>query len=114
MKIIEEGHLYHLDSLDGDHEQVLRFVKRFRGKDNYSGTTNQEVIRVLIDRVKFLHEEKPWELNKDIIHHLRMALVLHEARALLRKSEKGEIFPESVLINPIDGHFEFNKELNGR
>jgi hypothetical protein len=33
-----------------------------------------------------------------------MALVLHEARALIRKAEKGLIKPEKVQTGP-DGHF---------
>ncbi len=36
--------------------------------------------------------------------HLRMALALHEARALLRHVEKGEIKPELVAVGS-DGHF---------
>lgn len=110
VRVIDPGHHYSLHSLDAKEsysDQELIFVKRFRGKDNHSGTTNQEVLRVLINRVKFLHEEKPWPLNDQILYHLRMALVLHEARALIRKVEKGELRPEDILVNEEDGHFTF-------
>ena len=110
MRVIDPGHVYSLDSLDGDLEQTVTFVKRFRGDDNHAGTTNQELLRVLIDRVGFLDSEKPWPLNEQIIHHLRMALVLHEARALIRKVEKKEIEPEALLVAEKDGHYIFQEK----
>ena len=108
MKAIIPGHLYELDHLDGDRKQQLRFVDRGHGT-NYQGTYNQEVLRVLIDRVQFLHAEQPWILNEQIIYHLRMALVLHEARALGRKVEKGQLLPEQLPVGR-DGHFLFSVE----
>lgn len=104
---IDPGHVYELAALDGELKQTVVFVKRFRGEENHPGTTNQELLRVLIDRVKFLHDEKPWPLNNQIIGHLRMALVLHEARALIRKAEKTEISPELMPVAARDGHFIF-------
>lgn len=110
MRIVDPGYTYELDSLDGDFKQFIRFVKRFRGDFNHAGTINQDVLRVLIDRVEFLQEEKPWPLNEQIIYHLRMALVLHEARALIRKAEKGQIFPELLPVSSVDGHYIFEGE----
>lgn len=107
MRIVDPGHIYALDSLDGDFQQVVRFVKRFRGDLNHSGTVNQELLRVLIDRIQFLDTEKPWPLNGEILYHLRMALVLHEARTLIRKVEKGQVLPESLPASRVDGHFIF-------
>ena len=46
MKVIDPGHIYELDTLDGDFRQIVRFVKRFRGALNHSGTVNQELLRV--------------------------------------------------------------------
>jgi hypothetical protein len=108
MKVIDPGHVYHVNNYDGDGSQEITFVKRFRNTDNHEGTINQELLRVLIDRVQFLDAEAPWEGNKDILHHLRMALVLHESRALFRKVAKGEFLPELVDTNDKDGHFKFN------
>lgn len=105
MRVIEPGHLYSLDSVDGECAQTIRFVKRFRGVENYAGTINQDVLRVLINRVEVLNEEAPWPGNQDILCHLRAALVLHEARALCRKVEKGEIKPEIIETSLKDGHF---------
>ena len=113
MIVIDPGHNYQLDTLDGDATCELRFVKRFRGRENHPGTTNQEVLRVLIDRVIELNSEKPWPLNNQILHHLRMALILHEARALVRKVEKGELMPEGVVLKKKDGHFSFKENMPG-
>lgn len=112
MKVLDPGHIYELSYLDEtaqeiefEYENKLVFVKRFRDSDNHPGTTNQEVLRVLIDRVQFLHKEKPWEGNAKILHHLRMALILHETRALEEKVKKGYLTPELVLLETHDGHF---------
>ena len=107
MRIVDPGHVYALDSLDGDFQQSITFVKRFRGEANHPGTVNQEVLRVLIDRVQFLDAEKPWPLNEQILYHLRMALVLHEARALIRKAEKRQVLPEALPVSEADGHYMF-------
>lgn len=103
MKVIVPGHLYELDHLDGENTHQLQFVDRGHGCDQ-EGTFNQEVIRVLIDRVKFLDSEKPWPLNKNILGHLRMALALHEARAMCRKVEDDRMHPEDIAVGG-DGHF---------
>lgn len=110
MKIIDPGHEYELASIDGECVQKIRFVKRFRGVENHAGTTNQELLRVLIDRVTRLNDERPWPGNQEIIVHLRMALILHESRALYRKVEKGLLKPEHVVTAIRDGHFKLTEE----
>lgn len=110
MKIIDPGHEYELASIDGECVQRIRFVKRFRGVENHAGTNNQELLRVLIDRVTRLNEEKPWSGNQEIIIHLRMALILHESRALYRKVEKNLLEPEKVITAKGDGHFKLTQE----
>jgi hypothetical protein len=95
MYVEEKGHVYRLakkgcaDSKD----QILKFVNQEPGKE-HPGTTTQEVIRALIDRTRHCNNCMPHPNNERIIYHLRMALVLHEARALERRTEKGEIRPE--------------------
>lgn len=112
MKIIEPGHVYELNWLD-KHVNVpekflgnasyLLFVNRETGTE-HAGTQTQEVIRALIDRTRHCDNCLRWPGNDLIIHHLRMALVLHEARALERKTEKGRIAPEKIATD-VDGHF---------
>lgn len=104
MKVSEAGHEYYLQSLDGTDPVILRFVNREPGTE-HSGTQTQEVLRALIDRTMHCDNCLRWEGNDLIIYHLRMALVLHEARALIRKVEKGYLQPEDTLISPTDGHF---------
>ena len=109
MDTIVEGHLYHLDHLDGDGQERLEFVNRGHGID-HEGTNNQEVIRALINRVEFLNNEKPWHGNADIIRHLQMALVLHETRHIERLVERNLFTPETEPVGN-DGHFKhYNNE----
>lgn len=119
MKVIEPGHVYELNWLDealgnadkmmslfGGMPNRLMFVNREHSTE-HPGTQTQEVIRALIDRTRHCDNCLRWEGNDQIIHHLRMALVLHEARALERKVIKGIIAPELVLTG-IDGHFKLD------
>lgn len=110
MKITEKGHIYDLAvrSHDGSKpathgQQKLSFVNR-QPSQEHDGTTTQEVLRVLIDRGRHCANCMPHRNNEQIIYHLRMALVLHEARALERKLEKGMLAPEYVSTGP-DGHY---------
>jgi len=104
MMVIYPGHTYELAHLDGEGTTRLQFVSRAPLHPPLEGVTNQEVIRALIDRVKVLNAEVPWEGNALILHHLRMALTLHEARAMLRHVEKGQLEPEHVRLDD-HGHF---------
>lgn len=105
MHAIVPGHQYELDHLDGSGKTILQFVSRAPLHERKEGVINQEVIRALIDRVQFLDAEVRWSGNDEIIHHLRMALALHEARAFLRHVEKGYIEPE-ILPTGRDGHMQ--------
>lgn len=113
MKILEPGHIYELQNIDCEkisHKNgacspnTLRFVNREQGTE-HCGTQTQEVIRALIDRTQYCDKCLRWEGNDKIIYHLRMALVLHEQRALERKTEKGLIQPEHI-VTASDGHFQ--------
>lgn len=99
MKILDPGHAYALDWLDGkppleDNSlddwdfitNVLVFVKRegegFPGNEgHHAGTNIQEVLRALIDRVKYLDNQILDWRNEHIIAHLRDAIYLLEQRA---------------------------------
>lgn len=114
MKIVEPGHVYELGTLDGpardprrpdvDVQPVLVFVNREVGTE-HGGTQTQEVLRALIDRTQHCDRCLRWPGNDQIIYHLRMALALHEARALERKTGKGLLQPEKIQVGP-DGHFQ--------
>lgn len=105
MRAIYPGHVYELDHLDGDGKSHLHFVQRLPLHTPSEGVTNQEVLRAIIDRVKHLDGEVPWSGNANIIYHLRMAIALHEARAIERHIEKHDFSIEFAALGP-DGHLK--------
>ena len=113
MLIVEKGHHYILSQRDTDTDtpqQELVFVNKEPGRE-HAGTTTQEVLRALIDRTRYCNNCLPHDVNKHIVHHLRMALVLHESRALEMKVAKGELKPELAAMGD-DGHFSLSPMRN--
>jgi len=97
MKCQEKGHVYELDNRDvqpGDKEtQHLVFVNKQPGQE-HAGTTTQEVLAALVDRTKHCNNCMPHPVNERILYHLRMAIALHEGRALERRVEKDGLMIE--------------------
>lgn len=93
MKILDPGHTYELNHLDGENKSILTFVKRegdnYPGNvGEYEGTNLQEVLRALIDRVKYLNNQIPCSQNEQIITNLRHSIFLLEQRAAVRHGRK--------------------------
>jgi hypothetical protein len=112
MEVIETGHVYRPANRKEDSScegQTITFINKEPGNE-HGGTTTQEVIRILIDRTRHCANCMPHPNNERIVYHLRMALVLHEARALERKTEKGDFAPEYIQKGE-DGHFKV-EEVN--
>jgi hypothetical protein len=111
MRVVDPGHHYELERIDGGGYERLVFVKRrnLYNKDSYAGTNCQDVIRALIDRVQFLDNQEPHRNNPVIIKHLRLALTGFETRALEKRVEKGHIIPEEVPFSQIDGHWDLKE-----
>lgn len=108
MKVLTLGCKYLLSNIksdDGDKDiNTLKFYnEKGVDRDDIVGTSNQEVLRALIDRVKYLNNELPHSFNKEIIYHLRKALALHEARHLTRMVDKDFAVENFQVGN--DGHF---------
>lgn len=111
MKVIEPGHLYEVENVDGDGTQLIQFVHR-RDEDarllpedqRKEGIQSQELLRVLIDRTLYLHAEQPWSENVKIIQNLRDALRIYEARAARAAIEKLSM-PERYEHCRECGHF---------
>jgi hypothetical protein len=106
MKILDAGHKFELDHLDGYGKQVLTFVKRegegFPGNiGSYEGTNIQEVIRSLISRVHYLDNQIPDENNQYVIAHLRMALRRLEVRAANRHKRPHPAFLPNIEDMPV-------------
>lgn len=118
MRTIRDGHIYELEGRPGEGDgacglvprQRIEFVNREPGHER-DGTTTQEVIRSLIDRTQYCDHCLPWSGNVLIVQHLRMALALHEVRAILRKVETGELKPELIPIDMTDHHWAGLQEL---
>lgn len=109
MIILDPGHYYALDVLDKDPEfkesyELLKFVKRegegYPGNiGHHSGTNMQEVMRALIDRLKYLNKQIPCEENENAQNHLREAIWELEYRAAKRHNR-----PFIYGINEIENH----------
>ena len=87
MKVIDPGHKYLLDSIDGGGPVVLTFVKRDSPPEkypgnvgHYPGTQTQEVLRALIERSLYLQRQQPCPETASLIELLRRGLWVLEAR----------------------------------
>lgn len=69
MNVIDEGHKYEV--AEG---QTIQFIKRTNGEMVNAGTTNEELLEVLIDRLKFLNGKFPCRENEQALNHMEMAL----------------------------------------
>jgi hypothetical protein len=92
MEVIDPGHKFRLEGYDGGEAQVLVFMKREGtgypfNVGHHSGTNCQEVIRALIERVKYLQRQVPCDQNSQIIQLLRESLILFEDRASQRRGK---------------------------
>ena len=106
MHVIKPGHLYRLSHRDGENTTEIQYVNKELGTEE-EGVVTQEILRMLIDRTRYCNNCQPHPNNERIIYHFRMALVLHEARALERKVQKHEIEPEHIGLGE-DGHYKLN------
>lgn len=93
MRVIDPGHVYELAYLDTNPENPasgqLSFVKRegpgYSGnRGHHAGTNLQEVLRAMIERVKYLDRQVPHVNNIGILVNLRHSLWLLELRAAER------------------------------
>lgn len=121
MKIVERGHVYELDNLDGEISNTITFLNRgvINSEIIHPGTTCQDVLRVNIDilevledRVVELNSQKFHQVNQAIINHLavvkhelRLALLQFENRARELRIEKENYRPEKEELN-LKGHFK--------
>lgn len=103
MKIIDAGHEYLIDSLDGGEPQGIRFVKREGSNFPFNrgsnpGTNVQEVLRVLIDRTRYLLLQKPCAETECALHNLESALLHYEARAARRHGRSLDLYSVHELV----------------
>lgn len=99
MKVIEAGHTYGLQSLDGGDWEVLRFVKRegegYPGNVGaHPGTIIQDVLRACIDRLDYVDNQIPCKNNRYAKFALQQAIWELEDRAAQRH---GRILDSNIV-----------------
>jgi len=99
MKCTVPGHRYELqDFLNPSGYQTLQFIHKEATPPNNlrpmqvvsDGTTNEEVLAALIDRLQFLGSKLPCRENSIAITHLEEALMWLEKRTASRKARNVE------------------------
>ena len=94
MNVLDIGHRYELENFEAKDKpgQVLQFIKKTPKADGApgelvtvdDGTTNEEVIRVLVDRMNSLQAKFPCRENAIATTHLETALLWLEFRTKSR------------------------------
>ena len=96
MNVITPGHRYELDNFENPSTgtgQVIQFIEKTLKEDaSYhgelrtvnNGTTNEEVLRVLIDRLNSMQAKFPCRENAIVVTHLETALLWLEKRTAER------------------------------
>lgn len=104
MNILTAGHKYSLDNFEGTGCQTIQFIEKIQSEQRFDinlktgevkidenqgklttvndGTTNEEVLAVLIDRVNYLNGKFPCRENSIVITHLETALLWLEKRGV--------------------------------
>lgn len=91
MKIITPGHKYELANMDNPQNgQVIQFIEKKRGEAESfvtvnDGTTNEEVLEMLVDRLTSLNSKLACRENSIAITHLETALLWLNKRTANRQ-----------------------------
>ena len=93
MRAIDPGHEYELEGFEGT-PQTLKFIKKEPVPESetdelqtvHDGTTNEEVIKVLLDRLLYLFNKFPSTETHHAITNLASALYHLEQRTRDRKA----------------------------
>lgn len=95
MKVLIEGHRYKLENFENKEleGQSLQFIQKTpitegsaELKTVNDGTTNEEVLKVLIDRMNSMQGKFPCRENAIVTTHLETALLWLEKRTADRKA----------------------------
>jgi hypothetical protein len=89
---IDPAHIYEISG-----GQTVRFLKKERVSPDttelrlvYNGTTNEELLEVLIDRTQTLQDKFPCNENEFALSHMRQALELFNHRTRQRQAQNVE------------------------
>jgi len=97
MIVLTTGHKYELASFEGGPGQLLQFIEKVpiaQGSRELrtvnDGTTNEEVLKVLIDRLQYLNGKFPCRENALVITKLEESLMWLNKRTADRLARKVE------------------------
>lgn len=99
MKVLREGHRYAMENFeDGSKSQEIQFIEKIPVGDGdkgamhtvFDGTTNEEVLAVLIDRMESLQAKFPCRENAIVITKLQESLMWLNKRTSDRKARNVE------------------------
>jgi len=97
MKVLTEGHKYELSGFDNpENTQTIQFIEKkpIEGttalRTVNDGTTNEELLEVLIDRMDYLQGKFPCRENAIVITKLQESLMWLEKRTSDRKKRNVE------------------------
>lgn len=97
MIVLTPGHTYELANFENSNVQHLQFIHKEPNADKSGelvtikeGTTNEEVLEVLIDRMQFLQSKFPCRENAVAITNLEQALMWLNKRTADREKRKVE------------------------
>jgi hypothetical protein len=85
MKVIDPGRVYELSACNR-----LSFLQKDHGEIVRDGTTNEEVLEVLIDRVTEAYQRLPCQESIRAVHYLREALTALRNRTASRVRSRVE------------------------
>lgn len=95
MKVLTAGHLYEVDNFENkstcQHIQFIEKVPLPLGKPGElrtvnDGTTNEEILKMLINRMQYLQDKFPCRENALVITKLEESLMWLEKRTADRKN----------------------------
>lgn len=94
MKVLTKDHKYELDNFEGVGVQTIQFIEKVKGHEDElitvnDGTTNEEVIAMLIDRMKGLNKkfysergDRATKCLNEALHHLNARTAERKVRGV--------------------------------
>jgi len=96
MKVLTPGHRYEVDNFEdpksqGNPNQIIQFIEKEKNPSGAlatvcDGTTNEELLRVLIDRLQFLSQKLPSRESAIALNYIQQALAWLKKRTEDRRA----------------------------
>jgi predicted RNA-binding Zn-ribbon protein involved in translation (DUF1610 family) len=123
MRVIDPGHEYLIEALDGGEPQTIRFVKRegpnYPGNvGSHGGPITQDFLRAILHRCVYMNNQGSCAETDIIIASLRTAIMAFEVRAARCRSTSIELANLSDIdvspTCPICGHIQCDRSRHAR